>query len=159
MAITTSKFATVTDAVITALRASPTFADPVRVFDGPAATDAGWFDAVFIGFDGDWQGTYEAVQIAQTWAYTGGTSQYEELHLICSAVSWSGALDPKGCRDRAATLLAGVETVLRTDPTVGLGGATIITALEVGTVFQEPFPDGHACRILFTIHAHTFLAS
>lgn len=155
MAIVTSRVGLLIDQVLALINAtSPAY----TVFDGPAPTDQVWTDAVFIGFDADWAGSYQSVLIDQKWAYLGGTSQFEELHLDCAAVAWSGDLAPKGCRDRALAILAGVETVLRTDPTVGMGPAAI-TALQVGTMFQEPYADGYSCRILFTIHATGFLAS
>lgn len=155
MAIVTSHVGLLIDQLIAAMNATnPAF----TVFDGPAATDQAWTDAVFFGFDGDWQGAYQSALLDQTWAYLGNSSQFEQLHLDCAAIAWSGSLDPKGCRDRAITILAAVDTVLRTDPTVGMGGSEI-TSLQVGTMFQEPFADGHSCRILFTIHATGFLSS
>lgn len=159
MAITTSKAGIFIDAVYNALLISAVFTDPVRVYDGPAATDSGWTDAVFVGFDGDWKGTFEACLINQMWAYQGNTSTFEDVEVRCAAIAWSGDLTPKPIRDRALILMGGVEKALRTDPTVGMGGDTI-AKLNLGTMYQEPFTTlGQACRITFNIAVHLYLPS
>lgn len=149
--VVTSRFGLLIDTLLQLLRAVPALADPVQVYDGPDVTDSEWADAVFIGFDGDWNGKFDSVRIKQDWSYLGATSRFEEVDIVCSVVSWSGDVTPKPNRDRAIVLLGAVETVLRTDPTLGLDSSVIAT-LDVANVFQEPFQNGHGCRILFTIH-------
>jgi hypothetical protein len=158
MSIVTSRYGAITDAIIAALNASPTFADPVQVFDGPAATADNWTDAVFVGFDGFQDSAYEAGTIDHQWAYVGNTSAFETVTVNCSIMSWTGDITPKPARDSALVLLAGVETVLRTDPTLGIDGSTQAQLL-IGTPFQEPFTKGLQVRIPFTVTVTTTLIS
>jgi hypothetical protein len=109
MPIAPSKVGVVIDALVALLQASPTFSDPNGpvCYDGPAETSDVWKDAVFIGFDGDWEsGNFEAVNLTQTWAYLGATSRHEEYDIRCAAISWSGDDTPKVHRDAALSLLA-----------------------------------------------------
>lgn len=159
MTIVTSRFAQATDAIVTALRAAPALASPVVVQDGPSIQNAEWDDCVYVGFDGDWGNTVaEAVVINQVWPYIGVTTREETSDITCAIVSQTGDDDIKGVRDRAVVLLAAVETVLRTDPTLGIDGSTIAQLSPVA-VYQETTQAGLACRVLFTISVKTTLTS
>jgi hypothetical protein len=124
------------------------------VFDGPGNGDQGWADAVFVGFDGDYAGSYEAANLIHTMTFQ--VREYEEVVITGAIVSWSGDIVPKSCRDRAVALLAGLDSIIRTDPTLGLS-QDVIANLDTGIMFQEPFADGHACRITFTVNVKTYL--
>lgn len=174
MAITTSRAALVIDTIVTKLKASATFADPVRVFDGPNTVgDTMWTQAVFVGFDGNWHETprgqvapgveYEAVLINQQLEYIGGpvvgTSVKETLEVRCSAECWSGDPTCQTARNQTVALLAGVETVIRTDPTLGIDGGTI-ASVQVGSLVYEFDPDGNiGCRAPFVVHVLTTILS
>lgn len=159
MTITTSRCGTVIDALVTRCQASPTFADPARVYDGPVTTgDTEWTQAVYIGFDGNWQGSFESALIDQELAYVGNTTMRETLDIRCVAEAWSGDPTVQAIRAQALTMLAGVETVLRTDPTLGIDGSTIAT-LQVGALYQAPFKDGLAVRIPFVVHVITTITT
>lgn len=172
MGIVTSRAGTVITNLVTNLKANATFADPVRVYDGPTtAGDTMWTQAVFVGFDGDWHETatgtvgnataYEAVLINQERPYVGGTtfgtSVKETLEVRCCAEAWSGDVGIPGIRGQVLTLLAGVETVIRTDPTFGIDGSTI-AELQVGSLTYVFDASGNVgCRVAFTVHVVTFL--
>ena len=129
----------------------------MRVYDGPDRTAENEVDVVFVGFDGDWvSGTFESASINQSWPYLGNTSRLEDVSVPCCVESWTGDMTPKTARDRAVVLLAGVETVLRTDPTLGIDGSTV-AVLTVGIPYQEPSGSGYLCRIVFTVDVKTTL--
>lgn len=149
----------VIDALVEALQDSATFADPVRVYDGPVVTgDTEWTQAVYVGFDGNWQGTFESVLVNQRLEYLGNTTIKETLEVRCCAEAWSGDPAVQGVRNLALAMLAGVETVLRTDPTLGIDGSTTAT-VSVGSLYQQPFKDGLACRIPFVVHVETTITT
>lgn len=162
MAITTSRAGVVIDALVAKCKASATFADPVRVYDGPGLpTDTEWTNAVYIGFAGDFaayqQGQYsEAVLINQAGYRLGNTSVPETLEVACVAEGWSGDQNPQTARNGCLTLLSGVETIIRTDPTLGVDGSTT-ASLQVGNLAYLLYTDGIACHIPFTVHVTTYL--
>lgn len=173
MSITTSRAGTVIDKLVASLKASPTFADPIRVYDGPVTTgDTMWTQAVFVGFDGDWKesprgyaapGDYQAVLINQQMEYIGGTvfgtSMKETLEVQCAAEAWSGDPSISTARNQTLALLAGVETIIRTDPTLGIDGSTIAT-VQVGSLSYAFDDDGQiGCRVTFVVHVETILLS
>lgn len=168
MTVTTSRVGTVIEALVAALQASPIFADPIRVYDGPlTGGDTMWTQAVFVGFDGNWhedgRGTVPvgvqntAALINQQLAYVGNTTVREEIELQCVAEAWTGDPQIKTVRDLANALFAGVQTVLRTDPTLGIDGSTIATA-SLAT-FANVFDAGGntGCQARFTVHVLTTL--
>lgn len=170
MPIVTSRAGLMIDTIVAKLQASAVFADPVQVYDGPAAGGGTtWMQAVFIGFDGNWHvdgrgdvapGTqYSGVLINQERPYIGNTTAREQLEIPCCAEAWSGDPLLKTTRDQALAMLGGVETVLRTDPTLGIDGSTDAT-LTVGDLFYEYDAAGNVnMHIPFTIHVTTQLTT
>ncbi len=167
MTINTSRVGTVIDALVTELKASPVFADPVRVFDGPViTTDVMFNQAVFIGFDGNWQGTFESVLINQREPYLGPSTVEETLDIRCCADAWGGDPTWQTLRNQCLAVLAGVETVIRTDRSLGIDGSTIATQVSPGSMYQaptttfgpEPYASsGSLVRIPFVVHVTTYL--
>jgi len=158
--ITTSRIGTVCDALVAALKASPTFADPVRVYDGPVtAADTMWTQAVYVGFDGEWQNNqYDAVDLRQSLNYLGNTSMFEEFDIWCVAEAWAGDTTTKTARDQTLAMFAGVQTVIRTDPTLGVDGSTITGLQMVGQLRYEYDSSGNIlARLPFQIHVVTTL--
>lgn len=162
----TSRIGTVIDNVVAMLRASATFAGPVQVFDGPSADqNSMWTSAVFIGFDGNWTETEQslgtdAADINQTFAYLGGVPQsmFEDLTVFCIAQGWNGDTNQKVVRDQALVMFHGVETALRTDPTLGIDGSVIAGLTIAGQLRYEYDMHGNvACRIPFQIQVKTTL--
>lgn len=167
MGIVTSRYGVITDAIISALNASSVFADPVTVLDGPGAlpdnygqpSDTGAVTGlIVVGFDGFQDSQYQAGTIDHLWAYVGNTTAIETVTVNCSVMSWTGDVTCKPARDSALALLAGAETVIRTDPTLGIDGSTQAQML-IGTPFQEPFTAGLQVRIPFVVSVTTTLLS
>jgi hypothetical protein len=159
MTVTPSRVGLVIDTLVALLKASPTFADPARVYDGPVTTgDTQWSQAVFVGFDGNFQGSWESALIDQTRPYLGVTTGEEILEIRCCAEAVSGDLTTKVVRDQALAMLAGVETVIRTDPRLGIDGSTNAT-LQVGTLYQIAYSDSLHVRIPFVIHVQTTITT
>lgn len=167
MAITTSRLGLVIDTLVTKLKASATFADPVRVYDGPqTGVDTMWQSAVFIGFDGDWRDNprgfvtnsdYQAVLVNQQMAFLGNSSMFEQLEIQCAAEFWSGDVNVQNARNGAIAMLAGVESVIRTDFSLGIDGSTI-ASLHTGNLSYYFDNDGNVgSRIAFIVHVQTTL--
>lgn len=153
--VTPSRVGVIIDALVAKLKASATFADPARVYDGPVTSgDTQWSQAVFVGFDGDFLGSWEAALINQVRPYLGVTTAQETLEIRCCAEAVSGDLTTKVVRDQALAMLAGVETVIRTDPSLGVDGTTNAT-LAVGTLYQIMWSDALHVRIPFVVHVVT----
>lgn len=172
MAIVTSRAGAIIDAFIAKLNASATFADPVQVYDGPVTSGSTMYDgggAVYVGFDGDWRSdaagrvaagvSYSAALINQQMIYVGNTSVREEVEVPCCVTAWSGDPTCKTARNTVMALLAGVETIIRTDPTLGIDGSTI-AELRLGDLYYEFDEGGNMnAHVPFTIHVVTTLLS
>jgi hypothetical protein len=154
--IVTTRFGVIIDALIALLNASPTFADPVRVYDGPAMVGDNSPDSIFVGFGGDWETPVESVGIDHGDYYVGNTTITETLVIAGEIICWTGDNAIKPVRDRAIALFAGLETVIRTDPSLGIDGSTL-AHLTPSTVDQYTFEGGLACRIAYTVHVITSL--
>lgn len=167
--MTTSRVGAVIDALVAGLQASPAFA-AAKVYDGPVTSgDTYWTSAVFVGFDGNWQSDrlgqvaahaeYEGARINQKLVYLGNTSVQEEIEVPCIAESWSGDPAIQTARNNCLAMLAGVEKVLRADPTLGIDGSTI-AELQVGSLSYFFDDGGNLCaRVPFTVHVLTTLLS
>lgn len=160
MTIATTRFGLVIDTLVTLLKASPTFADPVRVYDGPDLVADNSPDSIFVGFTGDWEAPVEDVSIDHGDYYVGNTTITETLVINGQILCWTGDNNPKTVRDRAIVLFAGLETVVRTDPSLGIDSSTL-AHLTPTHVFQETFGAddgmraGLVCRLLFSVHVVT----
>ena len=160
MPIVTSRIGTVCDALVAALKLNPTFADPVRVYDGPvSAGDTMWTQAVYVGFDGEWANNiYAAVDLRQDLNYLGNTSMFEEFDIHCVAEAWYGDVNVQAARNGTLTLFAGVQQVLRTDPTLGVDGSTVTGLTLAGQLRYEFDNSGNIlARLPFDIHVITTL--
>ena len=165
--ITTSRAGVVTDTLVTLLKAVPALADPARVFDGPStSTDTMWTQAIFVGFSGDWHatplgvtspGSYTAMLINQERPYLGPTTAFEQLEIECVAAIWTGDTNVQAARNLALALWASVQTVLRTDPSIGIDGSTI-SDIRTG-VLEYDFDDGGniGAAVRFTVAVKTAL--
>ena len=158
--IVTSRIGVVVDALVAALKASAVFADPVRVYDGPVThADTMWTQSVYVGFDGEWANSqYDAVDLRQSLNYLGNTSMFEEFDINGVAEAWNGDVTTKVVRDQCLAMFAGVQTVLRTDPTLGVDGSTVTGLTLVGQLRYEFDSSGNIlARLPFQIHVITTL--
>lgn len=141
--------------IIDALFAQATAALTDRlVVDGYGATDNASQNLLLIGVD-DPDTTFAAqstdsTQGAATMA--PARSRDQNGTVTCAALSWSGGTDQKAVRDAAYATVAGVETLLRTDPKLGLSSFPYLVA-EMGDerLMQNQFDDGVEALVIFLV--------
>jgi hypothetical protein len=143
--VTTSRIPAAVDALIASFTAAG-----LKVWDGPVVTDD-FAPAVFVGYDGNPDGTFEAVTGTQDWAALGAKRRSETFSVICAAVALSGGTATKPGRDAVYALLDIVGTTLRADPSLGLGTPPFVAELKPVALFTEPTSNGLQCRWVFTI--------
>jgi hypothetical protein len=143
------------DAIVSKLQAAG-----LTVWDGPIIT-GNYDDAVYIGYDGEYDGEEKAVSILQAWKGLGANARSEDLDIACAVVTLTGNDDPswKTSRDTTIAILEKIGQVLRADPSLGLGPPTVsadfVAELWPGELYQENGPSGLQARIVFTIHIKT----
>lgn len=143
--MTTSHIPAAIDAIVAKLTAAG-----LLVWDGPFVTQD-FEAAVYIGYDGDDQGDYKAVAGTQDWKGLGAKHREEIFSIICAVFVISGSQDTKVGRDAAYVLLDTVGTVLRADPSLGLGIYPFVAGLKPVELFTVPTASGLECRWVFTI--------
>jgi hypothetical protein len=147
MTATSSVPATI-DALVAALTAAG-----VTAWDGPVIT-GDFENAVYVGYDGDPDGEFLAVEMDQEWAGIGNKARSETFDIICCAYVLSGPPETKACRDTAYGLMATVETVLRADPSIAQA-PYFVAAIKPKSFFPWPTSDGMQGRLVFHIHVQT----
>jgi hypothetical protein len=131
------------------------------VSDGPPTSETFPPYAVFIGWDADPEGDFQAIATEQNWAGLGVRRRNENDEIVCALVAEYGDADSwKPIRDIGLAIQQDVETKLRENPDLGLvpnGVRQVIQAEFKPTgVFQEPFSDtGFQFRVTFTISVET----
>jgi hypothetical protein len=131
------------------------------VSDGPPTSDDFPPYAVFVGWDGDPEGDYQAVATNQDWAGLGARRRNETDEIVCCLVAEYGDGDGwKPARDIGLAIQQDVETKLREHPDLGLtpnGVRQVIQAEFKPTgVFQEPDSEtGFQFRVAFTVSVET----
>jgi hypothetical protein len=116
--------------LIDTLFAQATAALPtVLVVDGFGVTNDANPNVLMVGVDDPDNGGTSAnsTQSSQEMA-TAGTprSRAQSGTITCAALSWSGGSDQKAVRDAAYATVAAVETLLRTDPRLGLSSYPLL---------------------------------
>lgn len=126
---------------------------PVPVWDGPVVS-GDFSDAVFVGYDGNPEGAFDAVAGTQEWAGLGARARTEEFDVVCSIVVLAGDGALGAARQRVFSLLASAAAALRANP--GLGQAPPFVA-EVASpaLFTEPTSQGLQARLSFAVHVRT----
>lgn len=91
---------------------------PVRVFDGPEATEADPPLKLYIGLtDPDNQAAEPAGESEQDWAGLGRQARNETVTVHCCAEAWSGDNDVKAIRQAVMGIVAAAETLMQADTT------------------------------------------
>jgi hypothetical protein len=128
----------------------------VAVIDGPQIVDGSQARYVVVGSDdADPRNETRAGTIASEWAGLGARARDENVEVDCAVVVFAG--DEGGfstVRDAAGTILAAIETGLRTNAIPGLSGV-LWQELTVGDVYQANTNHGPRVRIPFTVHARS----
>jgi hypothetical protein len=143
-------------AIVTALRAGTTAA-LATVVDGPSGEATPMPGSyVFVGWDGDREGDYNATEDwEQDWAGLGAQRKDETFDVVCAVVSGSGDYNVAARRQDALAVLAAVETDLRSALNIGLGlPSPSFARLSSAQLIQEPV-DGLRARIPFSISVQT----
>lgn len=121
---TSQLFAGYNALLLVAQTALPTLVGVGAVYDGPQPEFLTSQDAVFVGCD-DPVSSSEVLAVDsgnQDWVSDGpgvGADKRESFTIYCSYVAWTGDNDLPGCRSRAASNIALIETALRSNPTGG----------------------------------------
>lgn len=126
----------------------------VAVYDGPVVADGSQAKYVAVGSDGT-EGEFRSATITGAWAGLGARARDENVEVDCAVVVFAG--DEGGfstVRDAAGTILAAVETGLRTNAIPGLAGV-LWQEMTVGDVYQANTNHGLRVRIPFTVHARS----
>lgn len=136
-------------AVLDALVAQLSAALDVPVIDGPPDTEAVLSVAVIVGYDGASEDG-RVGGFTQSYAHLGvGGQRTETGDVVCALWAQSGDADFATLRARLAAILADVQQVLRSDPTLGLDW---VQAVELGggqLFFGDA--DGNAARLTFSL--------
>ena len=136
-------------AAITALVAAlEAVLDPGIVYDGPELTGDAPPVVVCVGYDGDPEGDFRAVENwVQTWLAALGQQRREEsFDIVGCVVAFSGDTDIAAKRAQVFTTFAAVETVLRSLGDMGFGSPAQVE-FSGGEFYQEQTLSGLQCRI------------
>lgn len=142
-------------AVIDALVERATAALPdINVYDGfgiPGDLDE---DALMIGVDAPSSpGSANSAGSSQTMAVLGTDRARDQTGSVtCAALSWNGDADQKAARDAAYAVVAAVEDLLRTDPTLGVAApGRSVCQMGSETLTQSQYEGGTDALIIFTV--------
>ena len=144
-------------AVVVALNADPAVTGQATVVDGPFITGDDPETAVYVGYDGDEDGDYNATENwSQEWAGLGAQRKNESFDITCCVISWSGEVAVAARRQAALAVLGAVESTLRAAVNIGLGlPSPTVASWSSGQLFQEQGSNGLQARIPFRVHIET----
>lgn len=144
----TSRVPATIDAFVAALTVAG-----ILAWDGPVVTED-FQSAIFVGYDGNPDGDFQSVLMAQQWAGLGNRARSESFDLICAAVVLLGNEVVKPARDATYALVATAETVLRGDPTIGQA-PMFVAQFMPQALYIEPTTSGFQARLVFHVHIET----
>lgn len=142
-------------ALIDALVAQATtaLAGTATVYDGyPDTKDPSAFLAVGVD-DPESQASASSVSGQQSMATMGtDRSRDEVFSLTCAAYAWNSDADQKAARDDAAAILEAVATLLRADPTMGVGlPGRVVCQIDTVSLSQDKNANGADALFIFAI--------
>lgn len=146
MAITA--FPSVVANLITNLKAASALAN-VRIFDGIEIDSSYPGDFIVVGDDGTEDGDVSAGAGTQQYLELGNLRQFEDASVNCLLASWSGGTSISARRVRAFEILSAVDTVIRSD--VSLGGACLYSTIESWQPAYRQTDAGAVVLISFTV--------
>jgi hypothetical protein len=143
--------------VVSLLRADAGVTALATVYDGPAVVGDTPTTAVFVGYDGDPDGTMAATaNWSRTPAGLGGLRRDEQFDVLCCVVSWSGDVDVPSRRAAVMAAFIAVDSALWNALRIGLDLPQPTTAhITQGQLYQEQGPSGLQARIPFGINVKT----
>lgn len=145
-----SRIPTAIDALVTRLR-STTALDGVDVHDGPFLTSDPGPEQVYVGYDGDPEGEFQAVESSEEFIGIGAKRKRESYSITCSLLAARGDADVQKARNRAFELYNAVNTELRSDNALGIP-PPVVAAIRTSGFFMEQDPSvGIQARIVFMV--------
>lgn len=123
----------------------------LTTWDGPVVT-GDYAPAVHVGYDGDPEGDFKAVDADQEWVGLGARSRDEEFDVICCVSVLSGNSELRTARETAFAMLATIETALRADPSLGQTPTPYVAEYRPAAVHTEPTGNGFQVRAVFSVH-------
>lgn len=137
------------DAAVAAFRAAD-----LTTWDGAVVTGEQG-DCIFVGYDGDPEGDFQAVESNQEWAGIGARKRDEEFDIICAAWCQRGDSDIRAIREAVYALTAAAADALRDDPSLGQD-PPFVAEYRPGELFIIPDEQtGLEARRTFRIHVKT----
>lgn len=140
-------------ALIDALVAAAKTALPnVLVYDGFGVDAEPGKKYLMVGVDDvDAKGASWAATSEQEWANANNTSRDEEGVVVCAALAWNGDSDPKAARDAAFAVVAAVENLCRTNPSLGVATLLWTSAGHRLQLTQDQGEAGAVAVVVFHI--------
>lgn len=162
MAVATSALFELVDALLAKFRADATLTGTtynVQIIDGPILTDVSRPNILFVGGQpSDQTGSQPDGDFTQAWGELGARARYETLSVACELMVRTGATDMAAMRLTARTLLAAIESALRTDFTLSIS-RLMWCEVHSGQLIQEQTTKGATVAVPFVIAAKARLAS
>lgn len=164
MTVSTSAWFDVVTALLATFRADSVLtANQVNIIDGPVLLNAAAQNTLIVGGTSDPQqagpGGIAAGDFTQQWGETGARARYEVLNVICELVVRNGSVDLAATRTTMQTLLAEIESVLRTGFTLGVGRLMWAEVLTGQISQMQAQTGGSSVSVTFNIAAKARLAS
>jgi hypothetical protein len=136
--------------------AAATALPSVLVTDGYDITDNPGPDKLMVGVDDGTASTAASSSNASQEQATAGTprSRQQTGSLNCWALSWNGDATAKTARDAVYAIQAGVENILRADPTLGIprpNGQVLVIQLGDEQFSQDQTDTGAMALLTFTV--------
>ena len=140
------------DEAILALVALWTAAGLATVDGGLVSGDTG--GRVFVGYDGDPDGDWQAAELDSDWAGVGSTKRDEEFDVICAVVTRSGFQKASEARAAALAMYQTASAALRANPSLGFPPPSVVSPQPQG-LFTPPGKTGIQGRLVFNVHVKT----
>lgn len=154
----TSKIPTAIDGLLALCNGQTDTGEPlsgVAIYDGPPLEPPSEQRHLYIGFDEERSDVdIFSVEGDQVWQTMGGARE-ETFSILCAAVARSGDVDIKTERDRAFSIVAGVESLIRLNVVgadITLGGAVLVSHVA-GPIklLQLQTKDGAYAKVSFHV--------
>lgn len=140
------------DAAIAALVQMWTAADIDTVDGAFVSGEVG--DRLFVGYDGDPEGEFQAADLGSEWAGLGAKARDEEFDIVCAVVTRPGFTSASEARNAAITLFQTAAAALRANPSLGLPPPTVAAA-RAEALYTPPTSSGVQGRLVFNVHVNT----
>lgn len=111
-------------------------------------------DCLYVGYDGDPEGDFQAVDCDSEWAGLGAKARDEEFDVICAAFALDGGNDVSAARTRVYALLKVAADALRADPSLGFT-PPYTAEVKGGELFTPLTDKGIEARVVFRVHVET----